>query len=617
MTKKKYHQTGSEDLEKDFEKEINEAEIEEADGEEADLAEDQFQPFQRIGLCLSGGGYRAASFQLGTLSYLNEKKLGETTLLQNVKAISTVSGGTITGVLYALYVQKGKTFNEVYKKLTSWLNKKDLIKESLLKLNQNGSWNYSYKRKNVVNAFAEIYDESLVENATMKVFDDMNKSHLEFVCFNATEFNRGLRYRIQRGLGTHYFGCHGLQLGKSIYENFRLGDIIAASSAFTGGFEPISMPEDFLDPDSDTYDEITKKAGYKEAVGLMDGGIFDNQGIIGIEQYEKSKSVDPFDLILISDVSSPYLKDFDFAEEKPGGLREKTINEIENKVSNIKWIFWLSMILLAYTGYRLSDIADFQSSTSYGIGITLITFSIIFSGIFLFLKRKINDHYESLKQYINKLIPEYFRDRLKSFDYKNTKIKRIEQLLLDRVNSLKLLVPDVFLKVIRRLNYARLYENNKYENRRVSCLVRQLTKDDFNFKKRMGLDAWDFMSKHFEDDFNDKTFEGIVGAEIAKYTEVAADFDTTLWFTGSDKLDQRLKCLIISGQISCCQSLLVYLTKLINDQIFKSFDKITQKKLRKLQDDVIKDWRAFKVKPETLYDDLLIMSTTKMKPLVY
>src|SRR5689334_9391996 len=51
----------------------------------------------RIGLALSGGGFRAAAFHLGVL-----KRLEELGLLQRIEALSTVSSGSITGALYAL-----------------------------------------------------------------------------------------------------------------------------------------------------------------------------------------------------------------------------------------------------------------------------------------------------------------------------------------------------------------------------------------------------------------------------------------------------------------------------------------------------------------------------------
>lgn len=55
------------------------------------------KPETRIGLALSGGGFRAAAFHIGVL-----KRLEELRVLHRVEVLSTVSGGSITGALYAL-----------------------------------------------------------------------------------------------------------------------------------------------------------------------------------------------------------------------------------------------------------------------------------------------------------------------------------------------------------------------------------------------------------------------------------------------------------------------------------------------------------------------------------
>ena len=65
----------------------------------------------RFGLALSGGGYRAAAFHLGTL-----KKLDELGLLQKVDVLSTISGGSITGAAYCLHQGSYATFHAVMAK---------------------------------------------------------------------------------------------------------------------------------------------------------------------------------------------------------------------------------------------------------------------------------------------------------------------------------------------------------------------------------------------------------------------------------------------------------------------------------------------------------------------
>ncbi len=72
------------------------------------------QPVKKnLGLSLSGGGYRAAAFHLGTL-----KKLQEMNLLSKVEVISTISGGSIIGAYYLLHKDDFAAFEaSAYKKL--------------------------------------------------------------------------------------------------------------------------------------------------------------------------------------------------------------------------------------------------------------------------------------------------------------------------------------------------------------------------------------------------------------------------------------------------------------------------------------------------------------------
>lgn len=53
---------------------------------------------KKIGVALSGGGYRAAAYHIGTLRALH--LLG---LLDKVDVLSSVSGGSITAAYYALH----------------------------------------------------------------------------------------------------------------------------------------------------------------------------------------------------------------------------------------------------------------------------------------------------------------------------------------------------------------------------------------------------------------------------------------------------------------------------------------------------------------------------------
>src|SRR5581483_5753015 len=54
----------------------------------------------RLGLALSGGGFRASLFHIGLLA-----RLAERGLLRRVEVISSVSGGSILSALYYIHVK--------------------------------------------------------------------------------------------------------------------------------------------------------------------------------------------------------------------------------------------------------------------------------------------------------------------------------------------------------------------------------------------------------------------------------------------------------------------------------------------------------------------------------
>lgn len=70
---------------------------------------------KKIGLALSGGGYRAAAYHIGTLRALH--RLG---ILDKVDVISSVSGGSITAAFYALHKDN---FDEFENKLRAKLQR--------------------------------------------------------------------------------------------------------------------------------------------------------------------------------------------------------------------------------------------------------------------------------------------------------------------------------------------------------------------------------------------------------------------------------------------------------------------------------------------------------------
>ncbi len=282
------------------------------------------QPLGKIAMsCLLGGGYRAASFHLGAISYLQRLQYNGKPLLEHVRLISTVSGGTITGIVYALQKQQGKSFEEIYAFLFSKLQTMDLTKVGgITMLNPDAQWQNTHKHKNLINAFAEQYDKELTAGATFAALDVM-KSHLEAVVFNSTEFTHAVDFRFKNRQWL-YTGNFYTRVAPAAAFEIKLADAMAASSCFPAGFEPIIWPDDFAHT---AAPNINKLKAANTPVGLMDGGIDDNQGIDAMLSYKQYEDPNYFDLYIVSDVTSPYMKPYKAYEEKEKKGMDDTYRE--------------------------------------------------------------------------------------------------------------------------------------------------------------------------------------------------------------------------------------------------------------------------------------------------
>lgn len=569
------------------------------------------QPFGKIALSCSGGGYRAASFHLGSMSYLQYAKIDNEPLLEHVKMISTVSGGSITGIVYALKKQQGASFDEFYHFLLDNLNSIDLLKVGIEKLNPTETWPHPYKNKNLINVFADQYDREFTNGALMSVFSSMT-SHLEAVVFNCTEFENAVNFRF-RNPGSRQSGNFYNRIPSSQLKEVKLGDVMAASSCFPGGFEPMRWPNDFTHDDAPQLSAQIEEDllnGVKP-LGVMDGGIYDNQGIDSILRYKEDMDPRYFDLIIISDVASPDMTAYiPFSEKPKAGLRELTLKEVRKRIKTINVLIDIALWFVLLSG--------FLAPLFFGTGGSWITgacwtaggiASIVLIGKAILLKR-LNKSVRGLLLKVRNIIPPFFLKRLANFNVEELSLHRVEPLLMDRINSLLTLLTSVFLKVVRRLNYNRLYENVDYKYCRFSSLIKCLTRHN------LGADMADVTStpgasiftapaanskKH---SFFKGNYSEDIGPEIQLVVEEAAAFGTTLWFTEQEKMDEVLKKLVASGQITMCYNLILYLEQLMfsKDNGYQALEPAKRKEIEAFYERCIADWRSFKGNPMYLVE---------------
>ena len=289
----------------------------------------------RIALTFSGGGYRAATFHLGALSYLHSVKVGEFTLLDHVVALSTISGGTITGLRYMLGLSRGESVTDIFKELYTFLTDVELATVAM----NNLAFYDKGQCASLIRTMADIYNKELFKGAVLgDLMDQLDDIHICHFAANATDFTNGLAFRFQvtektgvrqeQATGYGLIGNNKIRIPREVARHIRLSEVLACSSCFPSGFEPLVFPKDFVLGDSE---EVKKFIAKTEPFGIMDGGIVDNQGIEPIllaeQRMETSlgcKDGKCLDLIIVSDVASPSTFRCTFAERIEPDDTEKT-----------------------------------------------------------------------------------------------------------------------------------------------------------------------------------------------------------------------------------------------------------------------------------------------------
>lgn len=290
----------------------------------------------KVGLALSGGGFRASLFHIGVLA-----KLAELDLLRHVEVISCVSGGSIIGAHYYLKVR------ELFKrKADAEIGRQDYVQlvqdtcrefltgvqtnirsrvaaELVTNLKMIFLPNYSrtmragelYEEK----IYAEVKDGEELRPRWLNdlyiepkgegelfapKYDNWRRSaKVPILILNATSLNTGHNWQFTASwMGEPPSGIDtaidaNYRLRRMYYEDapaphdkIRLGHAVAASACVPGLFEPIVLPKLYqreAGPDTEKQ---------PIAVRLVDGGVHDNQGIMSLLEQDCNA-------VLVSDAS--------------------------------------------------------------------------------------------------------------------------------------------------------------------------------------------------------------------------------------------------------------------------------------------------------------------------
>lgn len=553
-------------------------------------------------------------------------------MLDHVCYISSASGGSITNAFITLGQLQGRPFQDLYRELVQKLSGELVLEQAIALLQDKAQWPADQlKQRNLINAFARIYDRFLYEGSDMDVF--LNPAHADKlqISINATEFYRGLWFRFHNGQNSFKMGNNYVFLRKptqaeyksgSVAGRIKIADVVAASSCFPMGFEPLLLPDDFVN-DNLGIDEIigelnlidyagqsTKPEG---PVALMDGGITDNQGLRATMD-ANARIAGDFDLVIVTDVTSYFMHHYEPTKSTLQDHDSVTTLGIVHKIGNaLKWIKNISFaLILLFLLLMLSLFFVPPATKTIIAGVCLLFLPIMAFGLLMryfirdfssrfdlfrslnqednlnTFKALLSDHLESLTHF-----PGQLRDRIVIW-LCGLPVTSVRKMIWSRLRSGLTMILDVNLKHTRRLIYDHFYDRKEFDDRRCANFIYELSSYNQYSRKtrlhRLGFSVTD---------------QEILTPtpEIEMIAEAARNVGTTLWFEPTDHGTELQKQILVTGQFSTCCNLLEYCKSLLSHPVNPlSPDQLVQ--VQAWHDRLLEDWNKFKAHPDFLYEEL-------------
>ena len=472
-----------------------------------------------VALCLSGGGYRAAGFHLGVLDLLERAGL-----LPRVRTLSTISGGTILGAAWALSRARRESFDAFHARAWKTLRSLNVVREAVARLAAgSGARDGGAGSASLIRAAARVHAESpLFGEAKLGELMDARDAEQgpDELIFSATEFHSGRAYRFQtsrRSPRVKVGNLPPLEIPAAVAHEVRLADVVAASSCFPGAFEPLVFPRDFAW--SDRAAIVAALGKDFPAVPLMDGGIFDNQGVDGaVTVYNRAGLFDKLGLLLVSDTSRRRLPLF----EEPLAAGRPRI-----RVRTLAWLghagFGLALLSLGAVLRPLFQ-ATWSRSTAPALLLSNVVPALLAASAAFtlwWMPRWIRQQIEEARIETGaELLPLLAQLRLGD----------LVDLVKRRVGSLLAMAGDVSMKRVRGLiQRSLLGEDSRFQQRAQVVLL-------YDLDERREKPRYDDLRPSLELQLLARTAEAV---------------PTTLWLDD----EQQLRDLVACGQATACLKL--------------------------------------------------------------
>ncbi len=480
---------------------------------------DPRRPLGSLALSLSGGGYRAAAFHLGSLRLMD--RVG---LLPSVVGLSTVSGGTICGMAWVVSMIEGRPFGEFYDRFSRYLIENNVIGEALEGIRDErgkGEW------ASLIRAAADVYArDNLFGDRRFGMVLGAKGLQLEETIFNSTEFHTGLDFRFRRSDRPRtILGNRNYRLPRSVAQHIRLADIVAASSCFPGGFEPLVFPQQFRWPDRFPLASALEKLGkkYRDGLPLMDGGVYDNQGISSLLlAFNKSSAT----TLIISDVSARDAKMYT-VPQAPDGHGWVTLRWVWRLAAVMLVLALASAVVLGVHGWQTARAGDWRPMDY----LLYVVPGLLAAGVGIGLwwaRRRLKDANRLLETTVDVEAWPSLRELT---------VPEFTQMLVLRITSLLALTSRVFMARIRRLMFGRVFENDDYKGRRIANLIYEMdSPEPALFDRHPWLRP---------------------SGEMVQLARTAEQMSTTLWFNEPSQFTTQQR----AGEATICFVLLKHIVR--------------------------------------------------------
>ncbi|AZO24562.1 patatin-like phospholipase family protein [Mesorhizobium sp. M1E.F.Ca.ET.045.02.1.1] len=233
-------------------------------GSSPDADEDKVEHYD-LGLCLSGGGYRAMLFHAGVLCRLNEAGL-----LQKIDMVSSVSGGSIAAGLLAVLWPRLTFANGVA------TNFRALYLEKILAFSQ-----VFLDAPSILMGILNPFSSAAREVAACHerhLFDGSRPmlkglSGRPWFVFCSSNLSTGSLFRMSNRYIADY------RIGMAKHADLPVATAVAASSAFPPFLSPLRLDLTQFEWENDKLDASVGPPVPAGRAVLTDGGVYDNHGI--------------------------------------------------------------------------------------------------------------------------------------------------------------------------------------------------------------------------------------------------------------------------------------------------------------------------------------------------